>query len=158
MLSISNRQGAKGKPSSDFFFIFRMDVGRIANVNSHGYATIGQVFCRHCLGLSNFRPFTLTRYIRSFSKISKGNNVESEIAYSKARAPVLNHGRKQIAVLEGTIRIAFALVPDNSFDGKGNKWCDHPIVKHRGDIWVSNQGRSCFGTSCCFLHMPPASK
>ena len=66
---------------------------------------------------------------KEFHVIGKLNEEEGEGADIPFCPPVIDHGRKQLAVLYILPGVIFSLVPDSALDGKVDQRMDHSVVQ-----------------------------
>jgi hypothetical protein len=78
-----------------------------------------------------------------FFKRSDVDKIEGKFACSKGRSPTVDHGRKQSCVLVPPANIGFTLVPDHTFELERNQRRDHPVIKIRRPVVVTDILGSC---------------
>lgn len=123
-------QCAHRQPLSDSLLFFRVNIVRVACVNSNDCSGIFHLLCGPSLGLPQFGPGIITRLVATVHECGQADDIEWKITLAENFAPVANQRRQQGSVLVRPFSIRLALIPDDAPDGQRRHWLNHAFIKN----------------------------
>ena len=118
------------EPSANRLLVLGMDVVRPRPGRSiTAWPVWGNSLERHRLGFAELGPGAVARLIPLGQEVGELHPIKREIALPPVVAPVLDHQRKQLAILVSPTDVRFALIPDHAANRVGHDRLEPAVVE-----------------------------
>ena len=138
LLAIGDGSSGQGQASTDRLFAAWMNIALIAYVGRDDERCLGHVLAHVELRVANFRPDAIRRLLNDGLIRRDLHDQERKIALPERVSPILDHRRKQFAILKGAGRVRLTLIPNCARDRIGSQRRDHRVVEHAGPLGLGN--------------------
>ena len=105
-----------------------MNISSFTGVDDDSFAGVGEGK-GHGLGLAQLGPITSGGFRQFSPVVGKLNPVEREVPLVPKIAPRADHQREKVAVLVGTFRIGFTLIPNYAANAVADGGIEHTVKK-----------------------------
>ena len=131
VLAIVFRKSPEREALANVLFVFRMDVGDVANVRDDSHAGVRNIE-RGGLGLPEPGQ---SEFLAAAVAIGRDlHKVEGSVGAKEDVAPGLDERLHFVEVAHVVAVVRFALVPGDAADGERDKGVNHRVVKKRGEV------------------------
>ncbi|CAB4583394.1 unannotated protein [freshwater metagenome] len=120
------------KAVGDIAFVTWMDVASFADIDDHCLAAVLDGVLSLCLTFTQLCPVAVAGLGLLGFEIGELHPIEGEIALLPLVAPVLDHEWEEVAVFISAGGIAFALIPNGTFDAIADGWEQNAVVDVTG--------------------------
>ena len=137
IFAVNEVLGGEGEALADLPFPGGMDVSRITEVDGDGHGGIGKRE-RGALSFARFGPVGVAGGVHGALVARQLHEVEGEVAAPEG-APIADEAGEEVAILDGAVGVAFALIPEGAADGEGGEGENHAAVEAGGLLVVGER-------------------